>query len=49
MNPIHSAVKLLKEARHDVDRGEDAPENAGLRVCSLEHVDKALPALTPLL
>lgn len=47
--PIHSAVKLLKEARHDVDHGEDTPENAGLRVRSLDHVDKALQALTPLL
>jgi hypothetical protein len=47
--PIHSAVKLLKEVRHDVDQGEDAHANAGLRVRSLEHVDKALQALTPLL
>ncbi|MGA2167424.1 MAG: hypothetical protein ABSG62_04390 [Terracidiphilus sp.] len=47
--PIHSAVKLLKEARHDVDHGQDAPENAGLRVRSLEHIDKALQALTPFL
>jgi len=47
--PIHSAVKLLREARRDVDHGEDAPENAGLRIRSVEHIDKALQALTPLL
>jgi hypothetical protein len=47
--PIHSAVKLLKEARHDVDHGQDAPENAGLRIRSVEHIDKALQALTPFL
>lgn len=47
--PIHSAVKLLREARHDVDHGEDAPENAGLRMRSVEHIDRALRSLEPLL
>lgn len=47
--PIHSAVKLLKEARTDVEYGKDLPENKGLREHSLEHIDKALLALTPFL
>ena len=47
--PIRSAVRLLREARRDVDHGEDTPENAGLRIRSVEHIDKALQALTPLL
>jgi hypothetical protein len=45
--PIHSAVKLLREARHDVESGRDAPENVGLQVHSIEHIDRALQALTP--
>jgi hypothetical protein len=45
--PIHSAVKLLREARHDVDHGIDAPENRGLRERSVDHIDKALEALEP--
>jgi hypothetical protein len=40
--PIHSAVKLLREARHDVDHGFDRPANHGLRERSVEHIDKAL-------
>jgi hypothetical protein len=47
--PVHSAVKLLKEARHDAESGRDAPENVGLQLRSLEHIDKALQALTPFL
>jgi predicted nucleotide-binding protein (sugar kinase/HSP70/actin superfamily) len=47
--PIHSAVKLLKEARTDVENGHDRPENKGLREHSLEHIDKAILALTPFL
>jgi hypothetical protein len=45
--PIHSAVKLLREARHDAETGRDAPENVGLQVRSIEHIDKALQALKP--
>jgi hypothetical protein len=47
--PIHSAVKLLREARHDAESGRDAPENVGLQVRSIEHIDRALQALTPFL
>jgi hypothetical protein len=47
--PIHSAVKLLKEARGDVDHGVDLPENHGLRERSLEHIDHALQELEPAL
>ncbi|MGA3081594.1 MAG: hypothetical protein ABSD44_09450 [Terracidiphilus sp.] len=43
--PIHSAQKLLQEARQDVARGRDAPENVGLQIGSLQHIDKALQAL----
>jgi hypothetical protein len=45
--PIHSAVKLLREARHDAETGRDAPENTGLQIRSIEHIDRALQALTP--
>ena len=45
--PIHSAVKLLREARGDVDHGHDLPENHGLRERSIEHIDKALLELEP--
>ncbi|MGO9317229.1 MAG: hypothetical protein ACLPXT_14355 [Terracidiphilus sp.] len=44
--PIHSAIRLLKEARADVEHGRDLPENHGLREHSLEHIDKALLALS---
>jgi hypothetical protein len=45
--PLHSAVKLLKEARGDVDHGHDMPENHGLRERSLDHIDHALNELQP--
>ncbi|MGD0737004.1 MAG: hypothetical protein ABR976_17870 [Terracidiphilus sp.] len=45
--PIHSAVKLLREARHDVDHGFDRPANRGLRERSVEHIDHALHELEP--
>ena len=45
--PIHSAVKLRREARGDVDHGHDLPENHGLRERSVEHIDKALRELEP--
>jgi hypothetical protein len=44
---VHSAVKLLREARGDVDHGMDRPENRGLRERSVEHIDKALRELEP--
>jgi hypothetical protein len=47
--PIHSAVRLLKEARADIEHGRDIPENKGLRERSLEHIDKALLDLSPFL
>jgi hypothetical protein len=43
--PIHSAKKLLKEARHDVESGQDQPENIGLQMRSIKHIDRALEAL----
>ena len=47
--PIHSAVKLLREARGDVDHGHDLPENRGLRERSIDHIDHALRELEPAL
>jgi hypothetical protein len=47
--PVHSAVKLLREARGDVDHGHDRPENHGLRERSLDHINQALADLEPLL
>jgi hypothetical protein len=44
--PIHSAIRLMKEARADIEHGRDLPENHGLREHSLEHIDKALLALS---
>jgi hypothetical protein len=45
--PGHSAARLMREAREDVQFGRDFPENAGLQVRSLEHIDNALRALQP--
>jgi hypothetical protein len=42
-------VKLLREARGDVDHGHDRPENHGLRERSLDHINQALADLEPLL
>ena len=47
--PIHSAVKLLREARGDVDHGHDLPENHGLQERSIDHIDHALRELEPAL
>lgn len=47
--PVHTAVRLLREARGDVDHGHDSPENRGLRERSIDHIDKALADLEPLL
>jgi hypothetical protein len=47
--PLHSAVKLMKEARADIEHGQDLPENKGLREHSLDHIDKAILAITPFL
>jgi hypothetical protein len=47
--PVHSAVKLLREARGDVDHGHDLPENHGLRERSVDHIDHALHELEPFL
>lgn len=47
--PVHSAVKLLREARGDVDHGRDLPENHGLRERSVDHIDHALRELEPFL
>jgi len=43
--PVRSAIKLLEEARHDVEHGRDVPENEGLQVRSLQHIDNARHAL----
>ncbi len=47
--PVHSAVRLMREARGDVEHGQDLPENHGLRERSIDHIDKALADLEPLL
>jgi hypothetical protein len=43
--PIHTALKLLDEAHDDVGRGADSPENRGLQIRSLKHIDEARQAL----
>jgi hypothetical protein len=40
-------MKLLREARTDVEGGEDLPENAGLRLRSEKHINEALRHLNP--
>jgi hypothetical protein len=47
--PVHSAVRLLREARNDVSQGYDLPENHGLRERSAQHIQDALDHLKPLL
>jgi hypothetical protein len=47
--PIHSAYNLLKEALHDVDHGQDRPENHGLRERAFEHITAAIDELHPAL
>ena len=47
--PVHSAVRLMREARGDVEHGQDLPENHGLRERSIDHIDEALADLEPLL
>jgi hypothetical protein len=47
--PLHSAVKLMREARHDAESGQDAPQNAGLQMRSLKHLDNALRSIAPFL
>jgi hypothetical protein len=39
--PITSALTLLDEAHGDVGAGQDAPENMGLQVRALQHIDAA--------
>jgi hypothetical protein len=43
--PIHTALKLLDEAHDDVGSGTDSPENRGLQMRSLKHIDEARQAL----
>jgi hypothetical protein len=43
--PIHSALQLLDEAHTDVGQGADSPENRGLQIRSLKHIDEARNAL----
>jgi hypothetical protein len=47
--PFHTAVRLLREARSDVDHGYDLPENNGLRERSFKHINDALAHLEPFL
>ncbi len=47
--PIHSALRLVIEARNDVGRGSDAPGNRGLQMRSLRHIDEAHRALNEIL
>jgi hypothetical protein len=49
MAPIHSAVRLLREARGDVGNGTDFPQNQGLQARSVRHIDEALRHLQPFL
>ena len=43
--PIHSALKLLDNAHDAVGSGADSPENRGLQIRSLKHIDEARAAL----
>jgi len=45
--PFHNAIRLLREARADVETGVDLPENNGLREWSIKHIDDALVHLEP--
>jgi len=44
-HPIRSALKLLDEAYKDIEKGQDIPQNLGLQVRSLQHLDAARTAL----
>jgi hypothetical protein len=48
-DPIKSAKKLLDEARKDVSKGEDVPQNVGSQVRALQHLDGARAALDEIL
>jgi hypothetical protein len=43
--PLRSALTLLDEARQDVSRGLDAPEDRGLQARALRHIDEARSAV----
>jgi len=43
--PIHSAMRLMREARRDIEQGRGMRENEGLRDRSLAHIDRALHEL----
>lgn len=43
--PLHSALRLLDEAYHDVANGQDMPQNMGLQERALKHIDVARRAL----
>jgi hypothetical protein len=45
VTPITSALQLLDDAHEDVAAGQDAPENMGLQVRALQHIDDARGAL----
>ncbi len=45
--PLHSAMKLLDEARQDIADTPDQPGNVGLQVRALQHIDGARSALQP--
>lgn len=47
--PIHSALRLVIEARNDVAHGVDPPQNRGLQFRSLKHIDEAHRALNEIL
>ncbi len=40
--PFHTAVKLLRDARADLDHAVDQPGNQGLQARSLKHIDQAI-------
>jgi hypothetical protein len=45
--PFHTALTLLREARADLQGGVDRPENMGLQMRSIQHVDDAISRLKP--
>lgn len=47
--PIHSALRLLDEAHSDASHGTDIPENRGLQLRSLHHIETAQGELRQIL
>jgi hypothetical protein len=40
--PFHTALKLLRDARADIDHAVDQPGNQGLQARAIKHIDQAI-------